>query len=43
MASDDHDEIRAQFGEALNMTAAELEKSLVARESTGQGHDPLKK
>ena len=37
MASDDHDEIRTQFREAVNMTAAELEKWLATEESQAVG------
>jgi hypothetical protein len=37
MASDDHDTIRRDFGEAVNMTAGELEKWLGTEESQSVG------
>jgi hypothetical protein len=37
MADDDHDEIREQFDEAVNMTPAELEKWLGTEESRSVG------
>jgi hypothetical protein len=37
MASDDHDAIRREFGEAVNMTAGELEEWLGTEESQSVG------
>ncbi len=37
MASDDHDRIRREFGEAVNMSPAELEKWLATEESRSVG------
>lgn len=43
MAEIDHDQVWKDFGEAVNMTASELEKWLKTKESkesgTGVGHD----
>ena len=39
MASEDPDTIRAEFGEAVNMTAGELEKWLETDESRSVGQD----
>jgi len=40
MASEDPETVRAEFGEAVNMTAGELEKWLDTDESRSVGQDP---
>ena len=51
MATDDHDAIRREFDQAVNMTATELERWLETEQSRTSrwryslmnwGHDPLK-